>query len=406
MSTCTPPVLDLVQTPRTNGGSIIRLALLVSIAISFLAASAAPTPLYQHYDQMWHGTALTTTEAFGVYAAAVLGGLLILGGAAAHVGRRPVLFAALGLQALALTLFATADSFEPLFWGRVLQGIAAGAALGTLGAAMIEVHREHGTVASSAAPAAGTGIGALAAGITVSYLPWPTHLIYVVIIAVFALQTIGVLTLLEPTPTSRGLLASLRPRVAVPAAARGAFAAAAPTAFAVWALAGLYGSLGPALLRAMSPHSPSVLGGFILFELAMVASVTTVVLRAHDGRRQMVAGLATMVVGAAGLATAIATHSVLGFLIATVAAGIGFGSALQGSIRTTVALVEPHERTGLLAAVYLVSYAGLGIPAVMAGFVVSHGTDLTTAALTYAIGVVALGLGAFALLGRRGERHG
>jgi hypothetical protein len=268
---------------------------------------------------------------------------------------------------------------------------------------MIEAHQEHGTVASSAAPGAGTGVGALAAGITVSYLPWPTHLIYVALIVVLALQMVGVLTLLEATPTRRGLLASLRPRVAVPASARSAFAAAAPAAFAVWALAGLYGSLGPAVLRAMSPSSPTVLGGFILFELAMVASVTTIVLRAHDGRRQMVAGLASIIVGVAGLAVAIAAGSVTGFLLATVVAGFGFGSGLQGSIRTTVPLAEPHERAGLLAAVYLVCYAGMGVPAVAAGFAVSHGTDLTTAAVTYALGVILLGAGAFALLGRRAQ---
>ncbi|HVX54381.1 MFS transporter [Nocardioides sp.] len=401
MSTSTPPVLDMVRTPRTNDGSILRLALLASIVISFLAASAAPTPLYQHYDRIWHGTALTTTEAFGVYAVAVLGGLLVLGGAATHLGRRPVLLAALGLQGVALVLFATAGSFEPLFIGRVLQGIAAGAGLGTLGAAMIEAHQEHGTVASSAAPGAGTGIGALAAGIAVSYLPWPTHLIYLALIAVLTLQAVGVLTLLEATPTRRGLLASLRPRIAVPAAARGAFTAAAPAAFAVWALAGLYGSLGPAVLRAMSPHSPTVLGGFVLFELAIVGSVTTIVLRSHDGRRQMTTGLVAMIVGVAWLATSIATGSVVGFLLATVVAGVGFGSGLQGSIRTTVPLAEPHERAGLLAAVYLVSYAGMGVPAVAAGFAVSHGTGLTATAVAYAIGVITLGLGAFALLGLR-----
>lgn len=404
MSANTPPMLEAARISRPQDGSIVRLVLLASIVISFLAASAAPTPLYQRYDQIWHGTALTTTEAFGVYAVAVLVGLLILDGAATHLGRRPVLLAGLGLQALALALFATAGSFEPIFIGRVLQGIAAGAALGTLGAAMIEAHQEHGTVASSAAPAAGTGIGALAAGITVSYLPWPTHLIYVVLIVVLVLQTIGVMTLLEATPTRRGLLASLRPRVAVPVAARSAFAAAGPAAFAVWALAGLYGSLGPAVLRAMAPHSPTVLGGFILFELAMVSSVTTIVLRAHDGRRQMAGGLIATILGVAGLAVAIATGSVAGFLLATVVAGVGFGSGLQGSIRTTVPLAQPHERAGLLAAVYLVCYAGMGIPAVVAGFVVSHGTDLTTAAVTYAIGVILLGVGAFALLGRRATR--
>lgn len=389
--------------PRTDGRSLSRLLLLASIVVSFLAASAAPTPLYQHYNAVWHGTALTTTEAFGVYAVAVLLGLLVLGELAAHVGRRRVLLTALALQVVAVALFATAGSYEPLFVGRVLQGVAAGAALGTLGAAMIEAHQVHGTVASSAAPGAGTGIGALAAGLTVSYLPWPTHLIYLGLIGVFALQAIGVLTMLAATPSRAdraGLIASLRPRLAVPAEARAAFVAAVPAAFSVWALAGLYGSLGPALVHEMSPTSPTVLGGLTLFVLAVVGSVTTIVRRTHDGRRQMATGMIAVAVGVGALAVAIAAGSISGFLVATVVAGVGFGSGLQGAVRTTVPLARPHERAGLLAAVYLVSYAGLGLPAVVAGFVVSRGTDLTTVAIAYAIGVIALAVAAYGLLAR------
>lgn len=391
---------DVAGTAPAAQASLPRLALLISIVVSFLAASAAPTPLYQHYDAAWRGSALTTTEAFGVYAIAVLAGLLVLGELAAHVGRRPVLLATLAFQAIALALFATAGSYEPLFIGRVLQGIAAGAALGTLGAAMIEAHQAHGTVASSAAPGAGTGVGALAAGLTVSYLPWPTHLIYLGLIGVFLLQAAGVLVLLEPTPTRRGLVSSLRPRLAVPPQARAAFLAATPAVFAVWSLAGLYGSLGPALIRTMSPGSPAVLGGLTLFVLAAVGSLTTIVRRSHDGRRQMATGMVAVVVGVAGLAVAIAYGSVVGFLVATVVAGSGFGSGLQGAVRTTVSLALPHERAGLLAAVYLVSYAGLGVPAVVAGFIVSRGTDLVSVAIAYAVGVITLALVAYVLLTR------
>lgn len=386
-------------------GSLVRLALLASIAISFLAASAAPTPLYQHYDLVWHGTALTTTEAFGVYAIAVLGGLLVFGSAATHVGRRPVLLAAIALQIASLLLFATAGSYEPLFIGRVLQGFAAGAALGTLGAAMIEAHQSHGTIASSAAPFAGTGLGALTAGIAVSYLPWPTHLIYLGLSAVLALQAVGVITLLHPTATQPGLIRSLRPQVAVPSSARTAFAAAAPAAFATWAVAGLFGSLGPAVLHAMSPDSPSVLGGLALFEVAIIGSIATIAVRSWEGRRQLTWGLSVVIVGIAALAVMIAAGTIAGYIAAAVIVGIGFGSALQGSIRTTVPLVEAHERAGLLAAVYLVSYAGMGIPAVGAGYAVSRGVDLTTAAVAYAIGVIVLAAGALALVlrGREAE---
>lgn len=381
----------------------LRLALFASIAISFLAASAAPTPLYQHYDLAWHGSALTTTEAFGVYAGAVLVGLLLLGELANHVGRRPVLYAALALQAVAVLLFASAGSFAPLFAGRIVQGIAAGAALGTLGAAMIESHRRHGTVASAAAPAAGTGIGALAAGLAVGYLPWPTHLIYLSLLAVFAVQALGVHTLVASNPTTPGALASMRPRLAVPTTARRAFLASAPAVFAVWALAGLYGSLGPAVVRTMAPNANVALGGIALFVLASFGSLTTVARRDHEGRAQMVGGMVALIVGAVATGAAVETQTLWAFLLATAVSGIGFGSGLQGAIRHTVSLAEPSERAGLLSAIYLVSYAGMGAPAVVAGFLVSRGAALTPVTVGYAGALVVLALIALAQLaaGRR-----
>lgn len=387
--------------PREIRRRLGALALLASITISFLAASAAPTPLYQRYSLAWHGTALTTTEAFGVYALAVLGGLLVLGELSNHLGRRPILLGALALQGIALALFSTAGSYEPLFLGRVLQGVAAGAALGTLGAMMIELHRVHGTIASSAAPGAGTGLGALLAGVAVGYLPWPTHLVYLALIGVFIAQAIGVRLLIDANPTRPGALGSLRPSLAVPAAARGAFAAAAPALFAFWAVAGLYGSLGPALVRTLAPGSTIALGGIALFLLAAAATTTTYLRRNHDARRQLLHAIAALVVGAIGTIAAIQAGTIWGFLAATLVSGSGFGMGLQGSIRSVVGPAQPQERTGLLSAVYLVSYAGLGAPAVVAGWLVSRGDALTHVAIGYAAVLIALALLAGVQLLRR-----
>lgn len=378
---------------RTQG-----LVLLISIVVSFLAASAAPTPLYQRYALEWHGTALTTTEVFGVYAASVLAGILVLGELSNHVGRRPVLLAALAGQAIAVSLFAVATSFEPLFVGRVVQGLAAGAALGTLGAAMIDLHRSHGTLASAAAPGAGTGLGSIAAGLVVGYLPWPAHLIYLMLIGVFVLQAVGVLLLLDSSQTRPGVLASLRPSIAVPPIARPAFFAAAPALFAFWALAGLYGSLGPALARQLASSTSVVLGGMALFVMATFGVTTTVLRRDHDARVQLIHGIGALLVGVAGTVVAIEIESIWGFLAATAVAGSGFGMGLQGSIRSVVGLVEPGERPGLLSAVYLVSYAGLGGPAIVAGFLVSQGTSLTSVAVGYAVALAVLGVAALAQL--------
>lgn len=360
------------------------LALLVSMIVSFLAASASLTPLYQRYDAEWHGTALTTTETFGIYALAVLFGLLLFGELSNYVGRRPVLFVALALQSIALALFATAHSYEPLFVGRVLQGVAAGAALGTISAMMIELHRVFGTTASSAAPGAGTGFGALVAGVLVAYLPWPTHLIYVSLIVVFAIQAIGVAVLLDANPTRAGVWTSLRPKVAIPSTARSAFVVAVPVLFASWALAGFYGSLGPALVHVLAPGANVAAGGIALFVMAGTAAVLTYLRRSHDSHVQLVHGAAALVVGVILTVIAIEASSIWGFLAATLVSGAGFGMGLQGAIGSVTALAQQQERPGLLSAVYVVSYAAMGGPAVIAGWLVSRGYALTDVAIGYA----------------------
>lgn len=394
----------VTRNPSRTADQTLRLALLISIVVAFLAASAAPTPLYEHYDQVWHGTALTTTITFGIYALAVLAGLLTLGEVAAHVGRRPLLLAALTGQAIAVILFATADSFAPLMAGRVIQGLATGAALGVLGASMIESHR-LGTLASAAAPAAGTGLGAILAGLVVGYLPWPTRLIYLMLLIVFALQALAITRLADSTPRVPGLVAGLRPRVVVPPAARAAFVTAAPVLFAVWSLAGFYGSLGPSLSRQLAHNDSVVLGGVALFILAGVASLATIVLRAASGRGLMTIGIGGLVAGVAGTIIAIESGSAVGYLIATAIAGVGFGTGFQGAIRTVTPLAEPHHRAGLLSAVFTVSYLGMGVPAVFAGYLVSRGHSLRGVAVGYAVVLLVLALTAAAGLLRRPARQ-
>src|SRR5437763_16720726 len=100
-------------------GIVVALLLLGSIVVSFLAASAAPTPMYALYAKQWGFSALATTVVFGVYALAVLAGLLTFGRVSDYIGRRPVLLAGLAVQAVATVLFITADGLGPLLLARV-----------------------------------------------------------------------------------------------------------------------------------------------------------------------------------------------------------------------------------------------------------------------------------------------
>ncbi|MFG2356486.1 MFS transporter [Streptomyces sp. NPDC048521] len=399
--------------PRRRAlGPIASIGLLASILVSLLAASSAPTPLYAIYQQRWGFTPITITVVFGVYAVAVLVSLLVLGKISDHVGRRPVLLMALIGQALAMVVFVTADGVDALLAARVLQGLSTGAAVGALGAGMLDIDPRRGGFLNSFAPAMGTASGALVSGLIVQYLPAPTHLVYVVLLGVFVLQALAVLALPETISRKPGALASMAPEIKLPKSARTSVAIAAPVLFAVWALTGLYGALGPALTRSLVHSTSVVWGGLPLFVLAAFAALAVVVLRRTATRDVMLLGAGTLVVGVVITLVSIASGtggplSATGFFLGAAISGFGFGSGFQGGIRMVIPAVEPHERAGVLSLLYVVCYLGLGVPAVIAGVLVVHGGGLVQTAREYGIAVIVLAVAALAgllLSGRRVKR--
>ena len=110
----------------------VAFFLLASIIIGFLAGSSAPTPLYAVYAARWGFSPITITVVFGVYALAVLTALLVVGRLSDHVGRRPVLLAALAVQVVTMVVFVTAHGVPQLLVARIIQGLAVyGEDLGT-----------------------------------------------------------------------------------------------------------------------------------------------------------------------------------------------------------------------------------------------------------------------------------
>ena len=255
---------------------------------------------------------------------------------------------------------------------------------------MLDLHPRIGTYANSAAPGIGTGSGAILSGLVVAYLPAPTHTIYLVLAAVLVLQLVAVLALVDGGDRKPGAARSLVPQLRVSAAVGRALLTAAPVMFAIWALAGFYGSVGPSLVTELSGHSSVVLGGMGLFLLAGTAAVTTLVLRDAAASTVLRVGLAGLALGVVGVLVAITAQSTAGFLIATAVAGIGFGSGFQGAIRTVLVETPPAERAGVLSIVYLVSYLGMGVPAVAAGWLVVHGNGLETVARWYGAALLVL----------------
>jgi MFS family permease len=392
----------LGQHRLTGRPAVIVLA---SVIVALLASSAAPTPLYAIYQARWHFTPISTTVVFGVYAIAVLAGLLVIGKLSDHVGRRPVLLTAIAVQATSLVIFATATGVPGLLAARVVQGLSTGAALGAIGAAMLDFDRELGTFANSVSPGMGTASGVILSALAVRYLPDPTHLIYLALICVLALQATAITAMRETVSRAPGALASLRPEIVVPRELRAQVLTAVPVLFAVWALAGLYAALGPALVDSLTGSDDVVLGSMSLFVLAASAVIAIIVLRRASARAVMLFGIVALIAGVAVTVIAVSLGWTAVFFAGSAIAGAGFGSGFQGAIRTVVPLAAAHQRAGVVSLLYVVSYLGLGVPVVLAGFGVVHGGGMIDTTRYYGAAVIALAALALAgLLKNRSER--
>jgi len=376
--------------------------LAAGILFMLLFGAAAPSPLYGVYQAQWRFSATTLTAVFAVYALVLLVTLLVFGSLSDYLGRRRFIMVALAAAAGACGLFLAAHGAGLLFAARALQGAAVGTATGALGAALIDLQPEGSGLApvvTSAAGFLGLAAGALGTSALVQYGPAPTHLVWWLLLGVSLAAAAAVVAMPETAPGRPGALASLRPRVAVPRQARGTFAVALPIVIAVWALAGFYLSLGPSL-AAQVLRSPNLLwGGLVIFLFTGIAAASAAAFqfRGVSPPTAMLAGCLALLAGAVMTLAAIQTASAAAFLTGTAIAGVGLGTGFPAAFRTVSALAAPAQRASLVAAVFIVSYLGFSIPALIAGVATTH-FGLRHTALVYCAAIATLGAVAAASL--------
>jgi hypothetical protein len=366
--------------PRAGG---FWLAAGVFVLLFF--AAAAPSPLYGVYQAQWRFSAATLTAVFAVYALLLLVTLLVFGSVSDYLGRRRVILASLVMAAGACGLFLAAHGVGMLFAARALQGAAVGTATGALGAALVDLQPEGSAIApviTIAAGQLGLAAGGLGTSALVQYGPAPTRLVWWLLLGVSLAAAVAVPAMPETVSGRPGVLAALRPRVAIPRHARATFAMALPCLIAAWMLTGFYLSLGPSL-AAQVLRSPDLLwGGLVIFLVAGTGAAGPVVFRGVSGPAAMLAGCLALLAGAMVTLAAIETTSAAAFLAGTAVAGAGFGTAMLGALRTISALAAPGQRASLIAAIFAVCYLALSVPVVAAGVAVTH-AGLHRTALVY-----------------------
>jgi MFS family permease len=388
-----PPATVVNRKPSRRIGVSRRASFWAAGAFAFLAfaASTAASPLYRVYEHEFGFASATLTLLFAVYIVVLLATLLVFGSVSDYLGRRIVLLAGLALGAAGCGVFLIAHGVGTLFAARALQGVAVGLISGAASAALFDLRPTGGAapIVSSAAPTGGQALGAIGASVLAQYAPAPTHLVWWLLLGAFMTGVVAVLAMPEPGTVRPGVVSSLRPHAGVPQPARGAFATAVPALVGVWALGGFYLSLGSSLAGQLLQSSNLLWGGILIFLLTGLGAAASTLLARKNPSAVMLGGCLVLIAGALVTFASIETDTAAILFVGTAIAGLGFGPAFMGAYRATVAAAASQDRTGLITAIYIVSYLATGIPSVLAGIATSH-YGLRNTARVYSIAVAVL----------------
>ena len=373
----------------------------VGAVAALMVGASAPSPFYPVLQAQIGFSAGTMTTIFGVYALTLLATLLVTGSLSDHVGRRPVLAAGFVVLAASMVGFWHADDVTTLMLSRAVQGIAAGLLMSTVSAAAVDLEPSNrpglAATVNGVTPMLGLAIGALVAGAAIDWSPSALPLVFGVLSAAYVVLALVTLTLPETSPRHDGWLRSLRPQVGIPVTARKAFNRSAPALAAGWATGGLYLSLGAPLVALLGGRDHIAQGAAVTL-LTGSGGLSSYLARRRSPRAVTLYGTTMLAVGTVLTLVALNVESLVGFLLAVVVAGSGFGTSFLGIMRSVTPTVGPDQRGELFSSVFVVSYLAFGIPAVAAGFAVPH-LGLETTATVYGVVVAVLSTAA-ALLRR------
>ncbi|MDB5964548.1 MAG: transporter, partial [Polaromonas sp.] len=350
--------------------AVAAFPLLAVLFFAFFAAASAPSPLFVVFQQQWGFSSAMLTVAFAIYAIALMISLLVAGALSDHIGRRPVVFAALLLQAGAMVIFMRSHSVGDLIWARIVQGVATGMVSGALSAAIVEAapasHKRLGAMISSMSPLAGLAVGALLTGAAVGLTAHPVPVVFGSLAAICLAGAVAVLFAPETAERRPGALASLIPRMSVPPRARGEFVRSLPVTFSVWALGGLFLSLVPSLLQQVFDIHSGIVNGLAIAILFGVGAIAPASLGRWPPALAGAVGMSGIAVGVSLVIGSLWLGSLALFFVGAVVAGFGFGASFSAQVQALAPLADAHQRAELFAALYAASYLAFSVPAMLA----------------------------------------
>lgn len=350
-----------------------------SVAFAFAAVMAfgtVPAPLYVLYQARDGFPTFTTTVVFAAYGVGVVGSLWLAGHLSDVHGRKPLILVSIALELVAAILFLVWNDVSGLIVARLVTGLGIGMLTATATAHLGELRvratgdeaaAKGASVAAGVVNLGGLSLGALVGGALAEFVGKPLMVPYEVFVVALVVAFVLVLAVPE-TVDRRAERVVYRPqRVQAPAGKSAAFWAAGTGAFAAFAVQGLFTSVAPTFLGTTFHVTDRLAAGATTFGVFAASAVSQLVFARLAQRTQIRLGVVLLVGGLAVLAAAAVVLQVAGFIAGGIVAGAGVGLLFRASIGSAGALAAPAQRGGVLAAVFLIAYAGLTVPVVAVG---------------------------------------
>ncbi|HEY9336583.1 MAG TPA: MFS transporter, partial [Kribbella sp.] len=209
--------------------------------------------------------------------------------------------------------------------------------------------------------------GPLIGGLLAQYVSSPLQRPYEIFLVLLLISAVGIALVPETVERLEERPAYRPQRVALPSSARPLFFASAIGAFAAFAIFGLFTSLAPTFLAGVLHHTSRLLAGVVTFAVFIAGAASQVVFVRLARPAQLRLGLVAMSAGLVGVAVGGLIPNLYLFVIGGVVAGAGVGLVFRGAVATAASLANPSSRGEVLAALFLIAYAGLAIPVLAIG---------------------------------------
>lgn len=310
---------------------------------------------------------------FGAYALGLVPALALAGPLSDRIGRKRVLWPAVALSALAsLVLIAGASSGGLIFAGRILAGVATGAAMASGTPWVRQLSRGSGAGVAAVALSAGFGGGPLVSGMIAQWLPEPLILPYAGHLLLLALLAVLAFRVKEPPIASpaggpRTAEAGRKPHRLLSIAFLLGVGLWAPWVFGS---ASISLATVPALPGVQEVfHAAPVFTSGMIAGLTMLTGVAVqpVALRINRASRTgaTVTGLMLAASGLTGASLVVSPDQQLGWwgpLLVSMLLGSAYGFLMVSGLVEIEHMAPPHRHGAFAAAYYALTYLGFAWP--------------------------------------------